>query len=81
MLTAVVCVIFTRSQIDAPCTDMVMGYCTCFCRGGPESSDHVNVLSNHHLLRDILRLAAGKASTMEDRIYSEIDKIAASVDI
>ena len=29
------------------------------CSGGPEASDHVNILSNHGVLRDVLRIAAG----------------------
>ncbi|KAJ1974782.1 phospholipid:diacylglycerol acyltransferase [Dimargaris xerosporica] len=45
-------------------------------RGGSETSDHVDILGNYHLTRDLLRIVAGKADTIQDHVVSNIREIA-----
>lgn len=49
-------------------------------RGGPSTSDHVDVLGNHGLLDLILHVASGNGDKIEDDIVSDIDKIAEQID-
>ena len=46
-------------------------------RGGPRSSDHVDVLGNVDVMEDVLRIAAGQV--LDDNITSMIDTIAKRV--
>mmetsp|Transcript_18952 Transcript_18952/g.52150 ORF Transcript_18952/g.52150 Transcript_18952/m.52150 type:complete len:105 (-) Transcript_18952:81-395(-) len=46
-------------------------------RGGPGTADHVDIMGNHDLINDVLRVASGEE--LEDRIYSDIRSIAARV--
>ena len=46
-------------------------------RGGPRSSDHVDVLGNIDVMTDFLRIAAGQR--LEDNITSNIKDIASRV--
>lgn len=52
-------------------------------RGGPASSDHVDILGNHQLLTDILKIASnyGDNGPIEDRIYSDILGIAERINL
>ena len=44
------------------------------------SSDHVDILGNHEVIRDILLLAAGRErGVVEQRVVSDIEEIAARV--
>ncbi|KAJ1978787.1 phospholipid:diacylglycerol acyltransferase [Dimargaris verticillata] len=45
-------------------------------RGGSETSDHVDILGNYHLTRDLLRIVAGKADTVQDHVMSDIREFA-----
>ena len=47
------------------------------CRGGPRSSDHVDLLGNVDVMEDVLRIAAGQL--LEDNITSSIADIAAQI--
>jgi phospholipid:diacylglycerol acyltransferase len=49
-------------------------------RGGPEAADHVSILGNRAVLEDTLRIAAGRGDLVEERIISEIDRIAANIE-
>jgi phospholipid:diacylglycerol acyltransferase len=49
-------------------------------RGGPWTSDHVDVLGNHGLLDLLLHVASGNGDKIEDQIVSDIDDIAAKID-
>ena len=51
--------------------------CSSCRRGGPRSSDHVDVLGNIDVMEDVLRIAAGQV--LEDNITSMIDTIAERV--
>lgn len=46
-------------------------------RGGPRSSDHVDLLGNVDVIADVLRIAAGHS--LEDHIVSNISKIAEKI--
>ncbi|KAI8846671.1 Lecithin:cholesterol acyltransferase-domain-containing protein [Chytridium lagenaria] len=48
-------------------------------RGGPESADHVDIMGNHAVIEDILRVAAGNDDFLEDKFSSEIRKISKRV--
>ncbi|EPZ34601.1 Lecithin:cholesterol/phospholipid:diacylglycerol acyltransferase-like protein [Rozella allomycis CSF55] len=41
-------------------------------RGGPKTSDHVDILGNHHLITDILKIVTGY-EIPDDKIHSKID--------
>lgn len=49
-------------------------------RGGPGGAQHVDILGNHALLADLLVLAATGGASLEDRIVSDIERIADAVD-
>lgn len=49
-------------------------------RGGPASSDHVDILGNHQLLTDILKIASNYGP-VEDRIHSDIMGIAERINL
>jgi len=44
----------------------------------PTSADHVDILGNHELLRDVLAIVSGGA--VEERLVSDVEGIAARVD-
>ncbi|KAJ3014577.1 hypothetical protein HKX48_005082 [Thoreauomyces humboldtii] len=44
-------------------------------RGGPETADHVDILGNHGLIEDILRMVGGQGDDLEDRIFSKAQEI------
>ena len=46
-------------------------------RGGPRSSDHVDLLGNVDVIADVLRIAAGVS--LEDHIVSNISQIAEKI--
>lgn len=46
-------------------------------RGGPRSSDHVDLLGNVDVMEDVLRIAAGQQ--LNDNITSNLDEIASRV--
>lgn len=53
-------------------------------RGGPGTSDHVDMLGNHDLTLDILKIVSnyqGEEAPHEDRIFSNIYEINAKVDL
>lgn len=51
-------------------------------RGGPGSSDHVDILGNHQLLLDILRVVTNRTEEIrDDVIYSNIREIAKKVNL
>lgn len=49
-------------------------------RGGPDSSEHVDILGNIGVISDVLHIAAGKGDTLEDRVTSDIPRIADGVE-
>lgn len=49
-------------------------------RGGPRTSDHVDVLGNHGLMEVLLYVAAGRGDEIKDDIVSNIDEIADAID-
>ena len=46
-------------------------------RGGPKTSDHVDIMGNAEMLEDIIKLAAGE--DLEDRIISPIKQYSEAV--
>lgn len=54
-------------------------------RGGPGTSDHVDILGNHDLTLDILKIVSNfketENSVDEDRIFSDINKIISKVEL
>jgi phospholipid:diacylglycerol acyltransferase len=50
-------------------------------RGGPETSDHVDIMGNHQLMRDILHVACGRIDQVPPQIHSDIISIAERVDL
>lgn len=50
-------------------------------RGGPNTADHVDILGRQGLNELVLRVAAGKGSTINNNIVSDIKKYAANIKI
>lgn len=50
-------------------------------RGGPETADHVDILGNHELIKDILFIVSGHEDLVEENIQSNIHEIVDSIDI
>jgi len=48
-------------------------------RGGVASGQHIDIMGNTEFLKDILTIACGHGDTLEDRIVSDIERIAANV--
>ncbi|RLN87065.1 hypothetical protein BBJ28_00022028 [Nothophytophthora sp. Chile5] len=48
-------------------------------RGGPETADHVDIMGNHGLIRDVLLVAAGAYDRVPEQISSNILEIAERV--
>jgi len=44
-------------------------------RGGPETADHVDILGNHDLLKDILFIVSGNEHLVEKRVTSDLPEI------
>ncbi|ORX79498.1 LACT-domain-containing protein [Anaeromyces robustus] len=44
-------------------------------RGGPETADHVDILGNHDLLKDILFIVSGNEDLVERRVESDLPNI------
>ena len=49
------------------------------CRGGPKSSEHVDILANVEVMEDVLKIAVGQGEELEDSIVSRVPEIAANV--
>ena len=65
----------TREYMHAPSEQLSDGV-----RGGPTSADHVDLLGNHELLRDVLAIVGGRAESVTDRFVSDINRVAQRVD-
>ncbi|KAJ2745660.1 phospholipid:diacylglycerol acyltransferase [Coemansia sp. BCRC 34301] len=50
-------------------------------RGGAGASDHINILGNHDVTADMLRIVAGRGHTVEDQFSSDILKYAERIHI
>ncbi|RIA92644.1 Lecithin:cholesterol acyltransferase-domain-containing protein [Glomus cerebriforme] len=48
-------------------------------RGGERTADHVDILGNYELTKDILKIASGRGKELDDRITSAIREYAAKV--
>lgn len=46
------------------------------CRGGPKSSEHVDILANEEVINDFLMVAAGVGDRLHDNITSAVPQIA-----
>ncbi|ORX49999.1 LACT-domain-containing protein [Piromyces finnis] len=44
-------------------------------RGGPETADHVDILGNHDLLKDILFIVSGNEHLVSQRVQSDLPQI------
>ena len=60
--------------------DLIMPTRLHACRGGPATGQHVDILGNEDVLRDLLAIAAGRGAEMQDAVTSEIDAIAQHFD-
>jgi phospholipid:diacylglycerol acyltransferase len=49
-------------------------------RGGVNTADHVDIMGNFLLLEDIIRIATGN-TTLENRIYSNVEEISAKINL
>ena len=50
-------------------------------RGGPHSADHVNILANVDLMGDVLAIAAGRGREVQDRFLSDVQAVAARMEV
>ncbi|TMW59719.1 hypothetical protein Poli38472_004788 [Pythium oligandrum] len=50
-------------------------------RGGPATSDHVDIMGNHEMIKDILRVAARDYDNVHERINSNIEELSARVNL
>lgn len=50
-------------------------------RGGPATSDHVDIMGNHDLIRDLLRISARQYEYVHENITSDILEIASRVEL
>lgn len=49
-------------------------------RGGPKTSDHVDILGNHSLMRDIIKICCGEEEEIDDNIISNLKEICDEID-
>lgn len=51
-------------------------------RGGPRTADHIDLLGNHELIEDVLRIAAGQLTDQsQDRFFSSIREMSDRVEL
>ncbi|GIL59569.1 hypothetical protein Vafri_14321, partial [Volvox africanus] len=50
-------------------------------RGGPATAAHIEILGNEAVMHDVIRVAAGRLDELDDVIHSDIDRIAAAVNL
>ncbi|KAJ2007291.1 phospholipid:diacylglycerol acyltransferase [Coemansia thaxteri] len=50
-------------------------------RGGAGASDHINILGNHDVTADMLRIVAGRGSDVKDQFSSDIQRYAERIKI
>lgn len=48
-------------------------------RGGPRSADHVDILGHVDVLTDILTIASGHGDQLQDKILSDVKRIADNI--
>ncbi|KAI5172366.1 phospholipid:diacylglycerol acyltransferase [Nematocida sp. LUAm3] len=60
-----------REYVHDPSKDLLA------LRGGPKTAQHINILGNHELIMDLLKIAAGQE--VEQRIVSDLPKIAENI--
>ena len=51
----------------------------CACRGGPRSADHVDILGHMDVVADVLTIAAGRGDELQDKIISDVARIADNI--
>uniref|UniRef100_A0A0G4FT94 Phospholipid:diacylglycerol acyltransferase n=1 Tax=Chromera velia CCMP2878 TaxID=1169474 RepID=A0A0G4FT94_9ALVE len=49
-------------------------------RGGPEAADHVDVIGNSEMIRDVLLAASGRRERIEQRVHSQIFRLTEEID-
>lgn len=49
------------------------------CRGGPRSADHVDILGHMDVVTDVLTIAAGRGNELQDKIVSDVARIAENI--
>ncbi|KAJ3121824.1 hypothetical protein HK098_003338 [Nowakowskiella sp. JEL0407] len=50
-------------------------------RGGPSTSDHVDIMGNSEMLEDLLKIVAGKDDDMKERVVSQIKQVVRNVQL
>lgn len=65
--------VITREHYHAPVSMIIDS------RGGPETSDHVDIMGNSDVIRSILSVSAGKGQHVEERIISSIHDISQDI--
>jgi phospholipid:diacylglycerol acyltransferase len=50
-------------------------------QGGPNTGDHVDIMGNHDVIADVLKVVAGQGRTLEDRIVSNLHQIVARTNL
>lgn len=49
-------------------------------RGGPKTSDHVDILGNHSLMKDIIKICCGEEEEIKDKIISNLVEMCDEID-
>jgi phospholipid:diacylglycerol acyltransferase len=47
---------------------------------GPGSGDHVNIMGNHDMIRDVIEAVTGHGGEMEERVFSDVFELARNVE-
>lgn len=63
-------------DVKVVCPAVSVGYVS---RGGPRSADHVDILGHVDVLRDVLTIASGHGDELQDKILSDVKRIADNI--
>lgn len=63
--------VVTREVHHNPSTNKVRDL-----RGGPATAEHVDIMGNHQVIDDLLKIAADQAGDIQDRVVSDIETYA-----
>jgi len=50
-------------------------------QGGPNTGDHVDIMGNHDVIADVLKVVAGQGHTLDNRIVSNLHQIVARTNL
>lgn len=49
-------------------------------RGGPKTSEHVDILGNHSLMKDVMKICCGEEEEIKDNVISDLENICNEID-